>query len=374
MLSLAAFGCDDCQLRLYGREDMEVGEHAMWTGSSGSTSSGEMIEGASSDGGGPATVVEVSTSGSTGTSGTTGAIDLCGNGVIDEGEACDDGDASDLDECPSGEFGRCKATAHCGDGLRWAGQEVCDDGNQDDEDGCPSGTAGHCKVAAYCGDGLVWAGQEMCDDGNFSDLDACPSDAGGCTAPAYCGDGFVWAEGGEECEDESDESFDRCNDCLNGRYAFVTSTEYPGDLNGVSNAHDLCQMLAEQVGLVGEYRAWLADTKEEPADWMDGEFSGWHLTPCGDPVAMSWELEQLESPLDCNEKADRTKEQGFAWTSVSVHGYSDDFDLAYICGGWGDIWGFGYVGQVGATDSTWTSTGPRPCDEPAHLYCFEVAS
>ena len=55
----------------------------------------------------------------------------------------------------------------CGDGML-DGDEECDDGNEVDEDACTSAC-----VAASCGDGIVHAGVEACDDGNDVDDDAC---------------------------------------------------------------------------------------------------------------------------------------------------------------------------------------------------------
>ncbi|MBK7827404.1 MAG: hypothetical protein IPJ59_19755 [Nannocystis sp.] len=73
----------------------------------------------------------------------------------------------------------------CGDGVVQAG-EVCDDGNQDDSDACLVTCS-----PAKCGDGEVQAGVEACDDGNADDLDAC-SDA---CVQASCFDKI--ANGGE---------------------------------------------------------------------------------------------------------------------------------------------------------------------------------
>jgi len=55
----------------------------------------------------------------------------CGDGAVDIGEACDDGNTLDSDECVSG----C-VKASCGDGFVHGGVEACDDGNTVDGDGC----------------------------------------------------------------------------------------------------------------------------------------------------------------------------------------------------------------------------------------------
>jgi len=120
---------------------------------------------------------------------------VCGNGVVEDGETCDDGNNDDTDDCP----GTCVA-ASCGDGFVWAGHEDCDDGNSANTDDCLNTC-----TAATCGDGYVWAGHETCDDGNSVNTDSCP---GTCTA-ATCGDGYVWA-GHETCDDGNNDDTDNC--------------------------------------------------------------------------------------------------------------------------------------------------------------------
>jgi MYXO-CTERM domain-containing protein len=59
-------------------------------------------------------------------------LNVCGNGLMEDDEACDDGlDNADTAACTS----TC-AVAACGDGLVQDGVEECDDGNTDDGDGC----------------------------------------------------------------------------------------------------------------------------------------------------------------------------------------------------------------------------------------------
>lgn len=112
----------------------------------------------------------------------------CGDGVVDDGEACDDGNDVDTDACTNS----CNV-AVCGDGIVHVGVEQCEDGNDIDGDGCTNA----CTVAA-CGDGIVYVGAEECDDGNLEDGDACVE-----CMNAVCGDGVVQA-GLEECDGGSD--------------------------------------------------------------------------------------------------------------------------------------------------------------------------
>ncbi len=68
---------------------------------------------------------------------------LCGDGIVDAGEACDDGNWADGDGCEAD----CTETpALCGDGVVQPG-EGCDDGNLDDTDGCT--TVCEAVVMAY---------------------------------------------------------------------------------------------------------------------------------------------------------------------------------------------------------------------------------
>ncbi|MCA9615435.1 MAG: DUF4215 domain-containing protein, partial [Myxococcales bacterium] len=121
---------------------------------------------------------------------------VCGDGIVDEAEECDDGDTDSMDGCSStctveDEFACDDAEPsvcnriECGDG-RVQGTEVCDDGDTDDGDGCSmtceveadylcSGTAPSTCVLA-CGNGNVESARgEACDDGDRDDGDGCSS-------------------------------------------------------------------------------------------------------------------------------------------------------------------------------------------------------
>ncbi len=153
----------------------------------------------------------------------------CGNGRLELGEECDDGNATDCDGCSTD----CRAETGCGDGVRCGGEQ-CDDGNTDDCDGCsatchgetgllcgdgivntdcgeecePPGAAGcslQCAYVVGCGNGIVEAG-EACDDGNTDECDGCTSK---CTVTAGCGDGVRC--GSEECDDGNTTSCDGCS-------------------------------------------------------------------------------------------------------------------------------------------------------------------
>ena len=123
---------------------------------------------------------------------------VCGDGFLDPGEECDDGNNISGDGCSAG----CMVETACGDGVLDVG-EGCDDGNNRNGDGCSA----NCMVeGGRCGDLTLDPGEE-CDDGNNADNDGCSSvctiestgylicDVGGdCTGRDMCFDVAVPAE------------------------------------------------------------------------------------------------------------------------------------------------------------------------------------
>lgn len=130
-------------------------------------------------------------------------LTLCGNGTIQPGESCDDGNSNNLDGCTA----KCKAP-ECGDGfLQPNDGEQCDDGNKTNGDGCNT----TCTLPT-CGDGIVDGPIEACDDGNPNNDDGCTTL---CKYP-YCGDGFVQMP--EICDDGDGDNDDDCTTLCEAPY------------------------------------------------------------------------------------------------------------------------------------------------------------
>ncbi len=178
-------------------------------------------------------------------------LGICGDGILDGGEACDDGNTTDGDGCSAGcleEPGfNCTGqpsvcTVTCGNGTLEGG-ETCDDGNVSDGDGCSAvcisepgfdcaGEPSTC--ASVCGDGVIVLDEE-CDDGNSGGGDgctrcavdpgfACRGEPSVCSSP--CGDGMVGL--GEGCDDGGMVDGDGCSaSCTTERY-FRCVGEGPG--------------------------------------------------------------------------------------------------------------------------------------------------
>jgi cysteine-rich repeat protein len=145
---------------------------------------------------------------------------VCGNGIVEEPEECDDRNASNVDLCTN----QCRA-ARCGDGYVQPGEE-CDGPDSRD-------TPGDCNefclryTLPTCGDARVDPGEE-CDDGNQSETDACSNEC----RLAVCGDGV--RQVGEQCDDGNGNNND---DCLNTCKA---PTCGDGILHNLGSGREVC--------------------------------------------------------------------------------------------------------------------------------------
>lgn len=95
---------------------------------------------------------------------------ICGNGVVEGDEECDDGNAVSGDGCSA--LCEDEGTENCGNGTLDPGEE-CDDGNTVSGDGCSATCVS--EVDPECGNDILELGEE-CDDGNTVDGDGCEGD------------------------------------------------------------------------------------------------------------------------------------------------------------------------------------------------------
>ncbi|MBE7448133.1 MAG: DUF4215 domain-containing protein [Kofleriaceae bacterium] len=105
----------------------------------------------------------------------------CGNGVVDPGEECDDGNQDNEDDCL-----RTCVLNTCGDRFvdrQGPDTEFCDEGGFD------TATCNFDCTEVICGDDHTNAAAgEVCDDGNNDDADGCKGD---CSSDESCGNGIV---------------------------------------------------------------------------------------------------------------------------------------------------------------------------------------
>ncbi|MDX9721041.1 MAG: hypothetical protein RBU37_09840, partial [Myxococcota bacterium] len=149
---------------------------------------------------------------------------VCGNGIPEAGEECDNGTANSDDQ-PDACRTDC-TLASCGDGVQDSG-EACDDGAANSDaiaDACRSS----CSLPE-CGDGVTDTG-EQCDDGALNSdsvADACRTS---CIAPS-CGDGVT--DSGEQCDAGELNSDTQANACR-------TSCMSAGCGDGVIDSAEVC--------------------------------------------------------------------------------------------------------------------------------------
>ena len=365
---------------------------------------------------------------------TTSESAVCGDGVLDEGEQCDEGVGNAQTSYTPNKacFQDCSGYAqYCGDGEP-NGPEVCDEGEENSDaysatkhcnQDC-SGYAAHCgdetcqakeacpaDCMSVCGDGDLQAGEqcdgmgstadcdtdctkpecgdgfvnpsfmnEQCDDKNTDNLDDCVE---GCQN-AVCGDGFLHS-GVEECDDKNQLDTDACsNTCVLPRRVFVTAGKFdPEQIQGVVGADGICQAAAMKIPGLGApgntWVAWLSDDKSSPSTRVppaNMSFGGYYLLPTGDPVAQGWTgltSGTLMNPINVTEAGVMAGNPLAAWTNTQVNGTSGG---ANDCEDWSQVIldMKGGKGSIVATSEKWTvDTMPADCSAALRLYCIEVS-
>src|SRR3989339_581642 len=149
----------------------------------------------------------------------------CGNGILESGEQCDDGNYISRDGCSYSCYNETYRSSYCGDGRLFVGKEECDDKNRISGDGCSSTCNNETYYVNMCGDNVTFIGEEECDKGiNGISGDGCYDDCTNVTYNSiycgdgvlfpineYCGDGILTPSFGEECDDANPITGDGCS-------------------------------------------------------------------------------------------------------------------------------------------------------------------
>jgi cysteine-rich repeat protein len=254
-------------------------------------------------------------SGVGGSGGSGGSIEiLCGNGVIEGEEQCDDGNFDQRDGCTTLCEFSCETDSDCDDMNSCNGNEVCDeethacdDSDESLEDGASCGASKSCWrgicVDDICGDGKV-NDLEECDDGNLDPDDGCTPDCeftcednSDCSGQDEClGDRvceYHMCVGGEKLDDETpceikdartksfcgDADVDKdgwcmngvctCTDCGDGQVSGIEECD-DGDLNGTSESSNNCSVNCRIVAC----RNGFVEGDEECDDGNDNALDG----------------------------------------------------------------------------------------------------
>ena len=326
----------------------------------------------------------------------SGYTEYCGDGEFNEAEVCDEGgensDAySEKKHCNQD----CSGYApHCGDGDCQVTEdknscpgdcELCGDGKFQAGEQCDGmGNTADCDedcTRPVCGDGLVNLNfmNEQCEDQNMDNTDDCVV---GCQSAA-CGDGFLHA-GVEECDDKNEVDIDACsNDCVPARRVFVTADAFsPVKILGVAGADGLCQAAAMNVPGLGTsgntWLAWLSDDTSSPSTRFSSankEFAGYYLLPTGTAVAKGWAgltSGELLNPINITEMGLMAIDPKSAWTNTKKDGTTGGTN---DCEDWSvtDEEKTGGRGRITMKSEQWTVDTLAACSNALRLYCIEVS-
>jgi len=261
--------------------------------------------------------------------------------------------------------------AACGNGALEAGEE-CDDGNADDTDAC----TGLCTLAK-CGDGFVGPG-EACDLGKNNDIGPCTA---ACQLPV-CGDGV--ANGGEVCDGGANNGvvLGGCSeDCsviipanaLKIQMHMVVSGSL-GGVNGVASGDELCQK-----SFGGGYKVLAADGVNRIAsvdphkgngqkDWVLAAHRGY---AGANGLVFITGAERLlgvrkQVPVGLLQPISNVS---LAWTGLNKNWTSAEQN----CVGWStaNAAHLGMVGSAAAADMGFVGGSTKVCSSTLAIYCVQ---
>jgi hypothetical protein len=238
---------------------------------------------------------------------------------------------------------------HCGNGILEPG-EACDDGNQELET-CPYGLAS-CDVCT-----------PICT--------LIPGDA------HFCGDGKVDVFEGESCDsDDAPPPYGCTSSCEaieSAKRIFVSSTASDASLGGSAGADARCQSLADAQGLDGIWRALLATGSTDGNLNRLTHHTGPYQRLDGITIATHWDdlvTPTIRAPINVDETG-AILEDAMVWTGLLAGG---SLSAGPNCLDWTtpDPSLRGFTGNTSAFDSPlWATAASSPCIASAHLYCIE---
>ena len=159
---------------------------------------------------------------------------------------------------------------------------------------------------------------------------------------------------------------------------FVSSWKGTTAFGGLASADAICNFLASNAGLPGNYKAWLSDSKTSAADRLTHAEVP-YITPTADVVAVNWaDLidGSLLHPINSTEDGGFAPDY-FAYTNTTVTGEINDSAPGAACDDWTSTAQNLSVrfGGSGSSDGGWTFSGSNTCDYISslgnHLYCLQ---
>ncbi len=153
-----------------------------------------------------------------------------------------------------------------------------------------------------------------------------------------------------------------------GLRVFVSSRLLSGD--SIPNSDDLCQTLALEAELGGQWASWISTPTQDALDKINGE-GPWHLVDGTVAFATKQALTQgPEVPLDMDETGTLVSASEI-YTGTGPQGRATGED----CRQWRSYYAAdqGTVGSTVLQDDGWTQAQEVTCDKPRRVYCFEIS-
>lgn len=284
-------------------------------------------------------------------------VPVCGDGIVNGDEECDEGSGVNDDNLFCKE--NCALNV-CGDGKLFVGWELCDEGAAN-SDQYGSVCGGNCKPAARCGDSMLQPEFETCDLGinNESEI----GDAQGILCSSSCR-------------------------ALQLR-GFITADAFSGDLTGPSGADLKCRAAATWAGLAEPERfsAYLSTGNIHAKERFEKVAASLpYVLVTGKKIADNFAALIEAGPLGQGISVTEhgvTLEEAYVATNTDPGGLSHGPDH---CQSWTSAdaaynarAGFNAL-PVGSPDAAtwkdeqwWTGVEERPCHKILfHLYCLEI--
>ena len=285
---------------------------------------------------------------------TTGPGPGCGNGIMEAGEACDDGHLlnSDSNSCTF----NCQINV-CGDGLVHVGVEACDAG-ENNNDNTYGGCGTQCQLSDHCGDFTVQPPEE-CDLGTNNGTGL--GEIGGVACDATCRHA--------------------------AKLCFLSSEVYAvGDLGSALLADDRCQALADAAGFDNPngFMAWVSDELSSPKTRFTPTTLPYVL-PNGLRVAHHTAHLLSSGPLIGITHTDQHQDLPYQWVWTGTAPDGKRLDPPLDCQSWQSN-SFKDTARVGLSgvdkqdadewelwkyDHQWTAYKTVACDKKYRIYCLE---
>lgn len=155
---------------------------------------------------------------------------------------------------------------------------------------------------------------------------------------------------------------------------FVTSTTHTGNLGGLDTADAICQELADNSELTGQYKAWLSNDTQSPSTRFIQSDVPYVLVD-GTQIAINYDDlvdGTIENVIDLTEGSNTVLSGVAVWTNTSING-TPQFIGDGSCSGWQSSAPeqLGLIGSPNSIVSQWTAQQAVSYDTLRALYCFE---